>query len=102
MNYLTHENELTWNSPFQVLYFNALWVPFKQKLIFMLDKVAQKYPAIALFAIDVDHFKSLCKRFNVDSVPTVLIMESGKEVKRIRGVLPTREFVAIFDDICIA
>lgn len=100
MIYLNHENELTWDSPFQVLFFNTQRMAFKQKLIFMLDKVAQKYPSISLFAIDVDYFRSLCKRFNVEGLPTVLIMKSGKEVKRIRGVLPTHKFIAIFDDIC--
>ena len=100
MIFLNHESELTWNNQFQVLYFNSIWLPFKQKLILMLDKIAQKYPAIALFVIDVDQFKPLCKRFSVETIPTVLIIENGKEVKRIDRVLPTREFTAIFDDIC--
>jgi len=100
MIFINHEDELTWKNQFQVLYFNATWMPFNQKVTLMLDKVAEKFPSLSFFAIDTDYFEVLCRRFDINSIPTVLIMENGKEVKRIEEVLPTHEFVAIFDDIC--
>jgi len=100
MLFINHENELTWDKKFQGLYFYAIWMPFNRKVIRMLDTVSDNLPNVPLFAIDVVYFKSFCKRFNIITVPTTLIMENGKEVKRIQGVTHSKEFVAIFSDIC--
>jgi thiol-disulfide isomerase/thioredoxin len=100
MLFINHENELTWNNKYQGLYFYATWMPFNQKVICMLDMVSDNLPNVPLFAIDVDHFKSFCKRFDITTIPTILIMENGKEVKRIQGVTHSKEFVATFSDIC--
>lgn len=100
MNFINHENELTWNSKYQALYFHATWVPFNQKLIHILDNIADNLPNVPLFAIDVDYFKGFCKRFNITNIPTIIIMENGKEIKRIQGVTHSKEFIATFDDIC--
>jgi len=96
MIFINHENELTWNNKYQILYFYAIWMPFNQKVIHMLEKLTD----ITVFAINIDYFKSLCKRFDINTIPTILIIEDGKERKRVEGIIPSQEFVAIFDDIC--
>lgn len=101
MIFINHENELTWNSKYQVLYFYAIWMPFNQKIILMLNNLVDNLPNVPLFAIDVDYFKGFCKRFNIISIPTILIMEKGKEIRRIQGVIHSKEFASTFVDICI-
>lgn len=100
MIYLAHENELTWDSEYQVLYFYASWMPFNQKVIVSLGQIEGKFPNVPLFAIDIDYFKGFCRRFDITIVPTILITENGKEVKRIQGVTPSKELATVFDDIC--
>jgi thiol-disulfide isomerase/thioredoxin len=99
MLYLCQEDQLTWHNKFQVLYFYSAHMPFHQKMMIMLDKIENKYPDIAFFAIDTDYFQGLIKRFNIVVLPTVIMFNKNKEVKRLGEILPTSEFVSFFDDI---
>jgi len=100
MLFLTSEDELILQEKLQVLYFYASWMPYHKKMQTMIFKVAKKYPDIDFFAIDVDYFKSFIKRFSVESIPTVLILNNGKEIKRINGLVLTSAFKSAFADIC--
>lgn len=100
MQFLVQENDLSFLSKRQVLYFYASWMPFHKKMMIMIGKMENKYKDINFFAIDVDYFRGLCKRFNIESVPTVLILEYGAEKKRINGLVMTSAFKSIFADIC--
>lgn len=100
MFFLTQEQELVLNNDLQVLYFYASWMPYHKKMIIMIDKMEQKYKNISFFAIDTDHFKGLCRRFNINTIPVVLIMKNGIELKRISGLILTSAFKSAFADIC--
>lgn len=98
MIFLDDEDSFCLNK-IQVLYFYASWMPYHKKMITMIDKMEQKYK-YQYIAVDVDFFKSLCKRFNITSIPTVLIFNNGKELKRINGLVLTSAFKSVFVDIC--
>lgn len=99
MLFIAHENELIFNTKIQALYFYASWMPYHNKMMIMIDKVKEKYKDISFFAIDSDHFKILCHRFNVESIPDIVIFNGGKEIKRINGLVMTSAFRSIFADI---
>ena len=101
MFFITKEEEIDINLPLQALYFYASWMPYHNKFITMISKIEEKYKNVQFFAIDVDYFKSQCKRFSVNSVPTVVILKDGKEIKRINGLVLTSAFRSAFADICI-
>lgn len=98
MNCLLQEQDLKISS-LQALYFYASWMPFHKKMLTMIDKIEDKYN-ISFTAIDVDAYKGLCKRFSVESIPTVLILKDGKEIKKITGIVLTSAFKSAFADIC--
>jgi thioredoxin-like negative regulator of GroEL len=100
MLFITQEQELISSDKSQVLYFYAPWMPYHKKMLIMIDKMEQKYKELIFYAIDADHFKGLCRRFSIDSVPTVLIMNNGAEAKRITGLVLTSAFKSAFADIC--
>lgn len=100
MLFITQEAELVTAHKIQSLYFYAPWLPFHKKMLLMISKMEEKHKDISFLAIDVDHFKGLCKRFNIESIPTVLIINNGKEVKRINGLIMTSAFKSAFADIC--
>lgn len=100
MIFITQEEEIKINNLIS-LYFYANWMPYHQKFLTMIDKVEQKYKNIQFYAIDVDQFASQCKRFSVTSIPTVLILKNGKELKRINGLTLTSAFKSAFVDISI-
>jgi thiol-disulfide isomerase/thioredoxin len=100
MQFIVREEDLSFQKRLQVLYFYASWMPYHKKMMVMIGKMEEKYPDIDFFAIDVDYFKGLCKRFSVESVPMVLIMKQGTEKKRINGLVMTSAFRSAFADIC--
>lgn len=100
MLFITREEELQIDLPLQALYFYASWMPYHSKFLTMIDKIEEKHKDIKFFAIDVDEFSNQCKRFSIDSIPTVLIFKEGKEAKRISGLVLTSAFKSAFADIC--
>lgn len=100
MLFITQENELIFNSKIQALYFYSSWMPYHNKMMIMINKIKEKHKDIIFFAIDVDHFKGLCRRFNIESIPTVIIFKNNEELKRINGLIMTSAFRSIFADIC--
>lgn len=51
---------------------------------------------IPFVKVDIDSNMELCKEYKVMSVPTVILFENGKEVKRNTGFLPKeklKEFI---------
>lgn len=100
MFFITQEKDIQFNSKIVALYFYASWMPYHNKMLTMIGKVEEKYKDISFLAIDTEHFKNLCKRFNVTFIPEVLVLVNGKEVKRINGLVLTSAFKSAFVDIC--
>jgi thioredoxin-like negative regulator of GroEL len=101
MNFITREEEVQMDIPLQSLYFYASWMPYHKKFVTMISKMEEKYSNMIFSAIDVDRFTSQCKRFSIDTVPTILILQEGKEIKRITGLVLTSAFKSTYADICI-
>lgn len=97
MIYLMREEDIQMDLPLQSLYFYSSQMPFHQKFITMINQAEGKIP---FFAIDVGQFSTQCKRFAVDSVPTIVILKGGKEIKRLTGLIRTAFFKSVFADIC--
>jgi thioredoxin 1 len=98
MNYLLHEDNLKINN-LQALYFYATWMPFHKKMATMIEKIEEKYK-ISFIAIDVDNYKNLCVRFEITSIPTILVYKDGKKIKQINGIVLTSALKSAFADIC--
>lgn len=97
---LSQEKELISKQRFQALYFYSAQEPFHRKMLIMLDKIEKKYPQIDIFSIDTNHFKGLIKRFNITSIPTIVVFQNFKALARMENTLDTARFTAVFDDIC--
>jgi len=98
MIFITSEDELDMKVLLQAFYFYANRDPFHKKILTMISNIEKTYKT-TFFAIDVDQFPNQCKRFKISSVSTTLIMQSGKEINRIEGIISTKSFKSIFDDI---
>lgn len=99
MIFITKEEDLDLTFSKRALYFYGSWMPYHKKMLTMIGKMEKKYPEMKFFAIDVDAFKGICKRFNIDSVPMVLVF-NGRRARRISGVVLTSAFRSVFADIC--
>jgi thiol-disulfide isomerase/thioredoxin len=99
MIFITNEKDLVFDDKIFALYFCSNWMPYHKKMMVMIDKIEQKYKDIVFYAIDVDNFKSLCTRFSIRSIPTIVVISHDEEIKRINGLVLTSAFKAAFADI---
>ncbi|MCX7780925.1 MAG: thioredoxin [Negativicutes bacterium] len=78
--------------------FFAPWCGPCKMLAPELDALAEEYQGKALVAkVDVDALPELASQFNVMSVPTLVIMKGGQEVKRFVGFRPRKDIGAALD-----
>ena len=68
----------------KVVLFYASWCPFSQRFLPTFEKYSKNRPDSCL-RIVTDDKASLCEKYEVDVVPTVLVFEKGKVTKRLDG-----------------
>lgn len=59
----------------------------------ILDEIAQERSDITVGKVNVDEEMALAAQFRVVSIPTMVVMKDGKEVKRLIGASPKQEIL---------
>jgi thioredoxin 1 len=67
----------------QIFYFTAPWCQPCQALGPIMDKVGQQ---MYIEKINIDYEMDRARSANVGSVPTVILVENGQEVRRFTGM----------------
>jgi len=66
----------------------------------VIDELAAAYDGKVTFGkINVDNEMDLAQQFGVSSIPTLIVMKDGAEVKRFIGVTPKTELQKAIDQI---
>ncbi len=96
---LTEQNfELSVSEGVSLVDFWAEWCGPCRMLAPAIDQLAEEYKGRALVAkVDVDQAQGLAVKFGVQSIPTLLVMKDGKEVKRFIGVTAKGEIAKAID-----
>jgi len=64
----------------------------------MIDELAAEYDGkVKVVKINIDNEADLAVRFNVNSIPTLLIIRDGEEAKRFIGVTSKSDIAAALD-----
>ncbi len=68
-----------------------------------LERVAREYAGqLPVYRVDIDRDLSVARRFEVMSIPTVLIFRAGKEVARLDRLITEDDLRAVFDRVASA
>ena len=73
--------------------FFATWCGPCKILAGTVERVAQEHPGCIIGKVDVDKNPELAQKYNVMSVPTLILFDRGVEIKRSSGAIP-KEAVA--------
>ena len=68
--------------------FWASWCMPCKMLSPVVDEVAEEVTSAKVAKVNVEEQQSLAARFNVMSIPTLIVFKDGKEVRRSVGVMP--------------
>ncbi|MDD3400473.1 MAG: thioredoxin [Eubacteriales bacterium] len=61
----------------------------------IVDEIAEQTPSIKVGKINVDEQQELAARFNVMSIPTLMVIKQGKIVKKEVGARPKQQILAM-------
>ena len=70
-----------------VVDFYATWCPPCKMLAPVIEKVSEEYSNIEFYKVNVDENTDVSFAFNVAHVPTLILFEEGKEVRRASGYM---------------
>lgn len=68
--------------------FYAIWCGPCKIAAPILEEVAEENDDIKVVEIDVDKSEQLVYKYNVSAMPTLVVIENGKEVNRSVGIMP--------------
>lgn len=78
--------------------FFATWCGPCNMLAPIIEEVADEVQGKAhVFKVDIDECRDIAMRYNVSSVPTLMLFKNGEAVKKSVGVKPKYEVMAMFD-----
>lgn len=77
----------------EVIDFWATWCGPCKLMNPILDEVEKENPDLTITRVDIDSDKDMVEQYNIQSVPTYIILKDGKEVDRIIGAKPKFAFL---------
>ena len=69
----------------QVYYFTADWCGPCKKVRPIVEELSRDQAEVKFQIIDVDSEGEFTRKFEVKSIPTFILIEDGKQIKRITG-----------------
>jgi thioredoxin 1 len=86
------------NNKLVLIDFWATWCGPCRALAPTIDELAQEYTGKALIGkLDVDENSSTAEKFQVFSIPTLILFKDGQEVERLVGLCTKPSITAIID-----
>lgn len=68
-----------------------------------LERLAAKYESrLVVYRVDLERDMAPARRFNVKSIPTVLVFRQGKELARLDGLITDADLTNAFNAVITA
>lgn len=89
------EQEVTNSTQTVLVDFWASWCGPCRMLGPVIDQLGSELTDVKVCKIDVDANQDLAAKYKVETIPTLVVFEGGKEVKRSVGVQPKPAILAM-------
>lgn len=73
------------NDDLTVVDFSASWCGPCKMLAPVIDEISKEYENIKFYNLDVDECDELVEKYNISSVPTIIILKNKEEIDREIG-----------------
>ena len=80
-----------------LLDFYAVWCGPCQMVSPLVDNIAEENPQYLVGKINVDEEQQLAQMFDVENIPTLIVMKNGKVVHRAVGSRPKAQILAMLE-----
>lgn len=89
------DNNLVLEGNVQVIDFNATWCGPCRMLAPIIDEISEEMPEINFYNVDVDDNRELAYKFNISSIPALVIMKNGEKQEVVVGFTQKQRLVDI-------
>ena len=79
--------------------FGAEWCVYCKKIAPFIEEIANENPDLVVGSIDVDLNPLLAARFQVRSLPTVLLLKDGQVVKQFLGAQSKETYLNAINEL---
>lgn len=80
-----------------LLDFYADWCSPCRLVLPIVGKIAEKNPQYVVGKINIDESPELAEEYGVSSIPTLIVLENGKELRRSLGAKPEQQILAMLE-----
>ena len=94
LNNHNFQNEIIEKAGIALVDFYADWCGPCKMLSPIIDEIAEERTDITVGKVNDDENNSLAAKYNVMSIPTMIIFKNGKEQARVVGVRPKEDILA--------
>src|SRR5690349_10648888 len=96
----TFDEEVGGESAPVLIDFTAAWCPPCKAIAPILDELSDEYAgSLRIVKVDVDENPTTARRFDIRSMPTLVVLRDGAEVKRLIGARPKRMLLEDLADV---
>ena len=81
-----------------LLDFYAVWCGPCQMVSPLVDSIAEENPQYLVGKINVDEEQQLAEMFDVESIPTLIVMKHGAVVQQAVGARPKAQILAMLEN----
>ena len=78
--------------------FNAQWCGPCKMLKPIIDSIAEERKDVKVVSIDIDEEDELAEKYEVFSIPCVVVFKNGEEVKRSVGFKPKQDILNLIGE----
>lgn len=78
--------------------FNADWCGPCRMIAPILDKVQEENESIKIVSVNIDDNDELAREYNVFSIPCLVVIKDGKELKRNVGLISKDEIESLIGE----
>jgi len=94
INDLNFENEILNCNKTALVDFYAVWCGPCKMVSPIIEEIANERTDIVVGKVNVDESPLLAMKYNVNSIPTLIVFKDGAEINRIVGYRPKEDILA--------
>lgn len=65
----------------------------------IVDEVAAQCPDVKVGKVNIEQQPELAKRFQIASIPTLLVLQNGQVIRQASGAMAKREILAMLEPV---
>lgn len=99
MREIINESDFKTDEKFVAIKFWASWCGPCKKMIPSITKMENEFPNVKFLSVEIEQVPEIAQRFSIKSLPSLLLLQDGQEVKRFNGMTLMEPLRKAFRDL---